>query len=203
MTGTAVLVFARSPVPGQVKTRLMPGLSARQAALLHLRMVERVLGAAQASRVGPVTLCASPDTTCPVLRALAARYGALLVAQTGEDLGARMRNALDSALEQHTRALLVGSDCPWLDAGVLCAADRALRHIAPLVLVPAVDGGYVLVGASQQVCAAMFSGIPWGGREVMATTRRRLGEAHWTWHEMAPLRDVDRVEDLDLLPADF
>lgn len=203
MTNTAVLVFAKSAVPGQVKTRLMPGLSARQAASLHLRMVDRVLGAARASGIGPVTLCVFPDTACPALQTLSERHGALVSSQVGEDLGARMRNALLSALEQHPRALLVGSDCPWLDASVFEAAEHGLQHVAPLVLVPAVDGGYVLVGASQRVCVDMFSGIPWGGSEVMATTRRRLVEARWRWHEMPPLRDLDRVQDIDLLPADF
>jgi rSAM/selenodomain-associated transferase 1 len=203
MNDTCVLVFAKSVVPGLVKTRLMPALSAHQAARLHVRMVERVLAAARASEAGPVTLYVTPDTGCPELQALGRRYGAQLEAQAGEDLGARMRNALDSALRNHPRALLVGSDCPWLDAGVLSAAHRALLHQAPLVLVPAVDGGYVLVGMSGRSCGAMFSGIPWGTSQVMTMTRRRLREAGWSWHEMPPLRDVDRVEDLDLLPADF
>lgn len=199
---TAVLVFGKSPVPGQVKTRLVPGLSMQQASVLYERMLAHALAVAAASALGPVSLCAHPDA-CARLRAMARRHAARTAPQVGSDLGARMQHALHDALSRHPRALLIGSDCPALTAGTLRAADRVLREAqAPVVLVPAVDGGYVLVGGCA-VCPAMFQDMPWGGRDVMMLTRVRLLEAGWSWHELPPLRDVDRIQDLDLLPPAF
>lgn len=197
---TAVLVFAKSPVPGQVKTRLVPGLSARQAATLYERMLAHAVATAVASALGPVTLYAHPDHRCPRLRALAQRHGTLIAAQSGPDLGARMQHALGNALQCHPRALLIGSDCPALQPEILRAAARVLcdEH-TPVVLVPAVDGGYVLVGG-RELCPAMFQDIPWGTAGVMTRTREKLRNAGCAWRELAPLRDVDRIQDLDLLP---
>lgn len=200
---TAVLVFGKSPVPGQVKTRLLPGLSAGQAATLYARMLEHALATAVASALGPVTLHAHPDHRCPRLRGLALRHGTHIAAQAGADLGARMQHALRLALREHRRALLIGSDCPALHPQHLRAADRLLRdEQAAVVLVPAVDGGYVLVGA-RELCPAMFQDMPWGSAQVMARTRERLRGARCTWLELPPLRDVDRIQDLDLLPAEL
>lgn len=200
---TAVLVFGKSPVPGQVKTRLMPALSAGQAASLYARMLSHALAAAVGSALGPVTLCAWPDDRCPRLRALAQSHGAHIEAQVGADLGARMLTALCAALRSHSRALLIGSDCPALSPAVLRAADRVLHDaLVATVLVPAVDGGYVLVGG-RDACRAMFQDMPWGSSRVMALTRARLQQAAWEWRELPPLRDVDRVQDLDLLPPGF
>lgn len=200
--GTAVLVFARSPRPGEVKTRLIPALNARQAAALHARMVAHALSQAHASRLGPVILCCAPDSDCPQLSALARRHGAALQSQQGRGLGERMAHALDRALEHHHRVLLMGSDCPWLDAAVLRDADTALARGATVVLVPAVDGGYVLVGA-RQPCKAMFDDVPWGTAGVLKATRLRLTAAGLSWVELPPLRDIDRPQDLDLLPPEF
>lgn len=200
--GTAVLVFARAPIPGRVKTRLMPGLSAVQAAGLYRRMLERATASAVASRLGPVILCCDPDECCPYLQDLARRCGAALARQEGRDLGARMAHALETALDRHPRVLLMGSDCPSLDAGRLRDADAALGTGATVVFVPAVDGGYVLVGCDAP-CREAFLDVPWGSARVMATTRQRLRAAGHIWRELPPLRDVDRVQDLDLLPRGF
>lgn len=198
---TAVLVFGRSPVPGQVKTRLLPGLSAVQAAMLYERMLEHALAVAAASALGPVSLHVHPEAGCARLRVLAARHAVRMTPQVGPDLGARMHHALRDALLRHPRAVLIGSDCPAVTPRVLREAARALREArAPVVLVPAADGGYVLVGGCA-ACPAMFRDMPWGSGDVMTVTRDRLRAAGWTWHELSPLRDVDRIQDLDLLPA--
>lgn len=200
---TALLVFGKSPLPGQVKTRLIPGLSAAQAASLYRRMLSHALHTAVESGLGPVTLYASPHTRCPQLRELAQRHGTGIAPQEGADLGERMLRALCGALAGHARALLIGSDCPALRPDTLREADRVLRDgQTRVVLVPAADGGYVLVGGVD-VCAAMFHAMPWGTRHVMPMTRARLGESGVRWQELSPLRDVDRVQDLDLLPSAF
>jgi rSAM/selenodomain-associated transferase 1 len=198
-----VLVFAKAPVPGRVKTRLLPGLSAAQAAALHDRMVARAMGAAADSRLGPVTLYRTPGRESPALRAHARRVGAGLAVQQGVDLGERMHAALDAAVRERGAALLMGSDCPDLDARRLREAARALADGAQAVLIPAVDGGYVLVGCRAPPPASLFRGVPWGTSGVMDATRVRLAAIGWRWQELSPLRDIDRVQDLDLLPPDL
>jgi rSAM/selenodomain-associated transferase 2/rSAM/selenodomain-associated transferase 1 len=146
-----------------------------------------------ASASGP-----APAPLHPALTRWAARSGATLHPQRGDDLGARMQAALRSALDRGRPALLIGTDCPALDAAHLAAAADALRdHDA--VFVPAEDGGYVLVGLARAVDA--FEGIAWSGAGVMAATRARLAAAGASWRELPPLWDVDRAEDLRRLAA--
>ena len=150
MDDSCVIVFARAPVPGATKTRLIPALGAEGAAELHRRLVERMLTEALAADIGPVELCCTPDTDHPFFADCARRFGIGLQAQAGADLGARMVAAFDRALSGARTALLVGSDIPALDAQHLRQARSALRQ-AEAVFIPAEDGGYVLVGlASRQ-----------------------------------------------------
>ncbi len=139
-----------------------------------------------------------PAPRHPALARWAARSGATLHRQRGDDLGARMQAALRSALDRGRPALLIGTDCPALDAAHLAAAADALRD-RDAVFVPAEDGGYVLVGLARAVDA--FEGIAWGGAGVMAATRARLAAAGASWRELPPLWDVDRPEDLRRLAA--
>ncbi|MGH8622135.1 MAG: TIGR04282 family arsenosugar biosynthesis glycosyltransferase [Burkholderiales bacterium] len=192
--GTAVIVFARAPSPGTVKTRLIPLLGAEGAAALHARLVEKTLETAHAAAFPRIELHGTPGIDDPFLRSCGARFAAALVAQAGDDLGARMHSAFESALAARPRALLVGSDCPALTARHLRQADRALRDGADAVLVPCEDGGYALIGLTR-ADARLFDGIAWGGGTVMAGTRARLSELGWRWRELETLWDVDRPDD--------
>lgn len=189
---TAVAVFARAPVAGSVKTRLAGLLGPDAAASLHAGLVRHALSAAAQSRLGPVELWCTPDERHPFFDRCAADFGAALRRQEGADLGERMRKAFDSA-RSSPRLVLIGADCPALDAAHLALAAAALdSHDA--VITPAEDGGYVLVGLSRPV-AGLFDGVPWGGAAVMARTRERLAAARATWAELPTLWDVDRPED--------
>lgn len=192
--GTAVIVFARAPSPGAVKTRLIAVLGAEGAAALHARLTEQALETARATAIGQIELHGTPGIDDPFLRSCARRFAAALAAQTGADLGARMHAAFESVLSRHTRALLVGSDCPALTARHLREADQALRGGADAVFVPCEDGGYALVGL-RRVEPLLFEGIQWGGESVMAETRDRLRSLGWRWRELETLWDVDRPED--------
>jgi glycosyltransferase A (GT-A) superfamily protein (DUF2064 family) len=96
--------------------------------------------------------------------------------------------------------LLIGTDCPALDVAALRAAAAALEAGDDAVLVPAEDGGYVLVGLARPV-AALFDRIAWGSDRVMRESRERLRAAGLRWRELAPSWDVDRPEDLARLAA--
>lgn len=133
------------------------------------------------------------------LSAQAARLGLTVQAQRGPDLGARMHNALSDALHGVGRAVLIGTDCPELDAAYLDAAFDALDgHDA--VLGPAADGGYVLIGL-RRPAPTLFTRIAWGTGTVLAETRAGLRAAGLSWRELPTLRDLDEIADLDHFPA--
>lgn len=192
--GAAVVVFARAPRPGMVKTRLAELLGAEGAAGLHVRLVKRTLETARAAGFRRVELHGAPDCDDPFFRFCAGHYGVTLASQAPGDLGARMLSAFESALAAHARVLLVGSDCPALTARHLRQAERALRDDADAVLGPCEDGGYALIGL-KRADARLFEGIAWGSDSVAADTRARLAELGWRWHELETLWDIDRPED--------
>jgi rSAM/selenodomain-associated transferase 1 len=195
---TAVIVFAKAPVPGLAKTRLIPALGPAGAAALAERMLRHALAQAAAANVGPVELCAAPDTTHPALQAAAAEHGASLTEQGSGDLGQRMHRALARNLVCHGGALLIGTDAPSLNADVLRQASGALEdHDA--VYVPTLDGGYALVG-QRRACASGFTNMRWSHDRVMQDTRERLRAAGWLWQELPALADIDEPADLVHLP---
>lgn len=175
-TRTRIIVFAREPRAGQVKTRLVPILGAAGAARLHARLLARTLATAHASRAGAVDL-------------QWARH------QRGADLGARMLHAFRRGLRRAARVILIGADCPALRARDLRQAARWLAGGADAVFAPAEDGGYALI-ALRRVAPRLFDGIEWGGAQVMAQTRARLAALGWRWRELPEVWDVDRPADV-------
>ena len=196
----AVMVFAKAPEPGAVKTRLVPVLGAEGAAALHAKLVKHTLDTARAASLGQAELHGAPDASDPFFRFCAGHYGVSVEAQAAGDLGARMLRAFDKAFATHTAALLVGTDCPALGARHLRQAAKALRDGADAVFVPCADGGYALIGL-RRADAVLFDGIAWGSDKVMAETRARLERLGWTWCELETLWDVDRPEDYARLVA--
>lgn len=201
--GTAVIVFAKAPQPGAVKTRLIPALGADGAAALHVRLVKHALETARKASLRQVELHCAPDASDPFFQFCAGHYGVTVKAQAGGDLGARMLAALTQALREHACVLLIGSDCPALTARHLRQAERALRDGVDAVFVPCEDGGYALIGL-KRVESRLFDGIAWGGEHVMAETRARLATLGWRSRELETLWDVDRPEDYQrLLESDL
>ncbi|MFP4607458.1 MAG: TIGR04282 family arsenosugar biosynthesis glycosyltransferase [Thiohalospira sp.] len=203
MTGPRLQLFARAPVAGAAKTRLIPALGAAGAARLQARLLRRALAVLEGvdERVPGLEreLWCHPDTDHPAFRA-AAGQGFRLRAQVGGDLGERMAGALEAALaEGAPSAVLVGSDCPGLTAGPVADAFDELAAGADAVLGPAVDGGYYLVGL-RRPARALFTGIPWGGPEVAAATRTRAAAAGLALAEVATLQDLDTPADLAAFP---
>ena len=187
-----VAVFAKAPIPGEVKTRLVPLLGAEGAARLHAALVRRALATARRARLGPLDLWCAPDERHPFFAQCAADFGATLRRQRGADLGKRMAHAFARSHGAREALLLIGSDCPALSPARLRAAARALEG-RDAVLTPAEDGGYVLVALTR--AAPIFDGIEWGGPTVMEQTRQCLAAARLRWKEMPKLWDVDRPED--------
>ena len=196
----AIVVMAKAPQPGQVKTRLVPPLSAGGAAVLAARFARRTLTTAVAAALGPVTLCCAPDATHEFFQVCARRHGVALVDQGDGDLGARMQRALAMGLERHRRVLLLGTDVPSVEPHDLRSAAAALGDGADVVIGPATDGGYWLIGA-RRIDASLFDGIAWSTPGVLAATRGRIAALGWKAAEIATHADVDLPSDLEGLWA--
>ena len=201
-TACAVGVFARAPVPGQTKTRLIPALGAQGAAELATQMLRHALRVATQAKLGPVTLWAAGDAQHPLLLELAAEAGVGIRPQVEGDLGARMHQAL-AAMQSAScpHAMVIGSDVPALQAHHLQTAAAALKT-HDVALLPADDGGYVLI-ARRQAFLAPFQEVDWGSELVLQQTRARCRDAGLHWWEGEVLWDVDRPEDWERLTQEF
>jgi len=198
MNSTVIIVFAKAPEPGAVKTRLVPMLGAEGAAALHARLVKRTLATLRAASFKHVELHCAPGIDDPFFRFCAGHYGFPLQPQVAGDLGTRMRSAFENALAAHAGVVLVGTDCPALTARHLRQAERTLHDGADAVFAPCEDGGYALIGL-RRVDARLFDGIAWGSDGVMTETRTRLQQLGWNWRELETLWDIDRPEDYQRL----
>ena len=192
-----ILVFAKAPVPGQAKTRLIPALGAEGAADLHRRLLQDTVARLCAAALGAVELWVTPDGGHPCFRALVERWPISLHAQSGPDLGARLDHASREALGRGDAAILVGCDCPGLTADYVATALRVLTS-QDAVLGPALDGGYVLLGIKRPE-PELFRDMPWGGDHVAELTAGRLDALGRRWSRLPPLQDIDRPEDLQHL----
>ena len=191
-----IMVFAKAPVPGQVKTRLIPLLGEAGAAELQRQLIERTLATATAAGLGKVELWCAPNPDAAYFTDCAERYDISLRRQCAGALGVRMEDALESALAAGASGVLIGCDCPALTPAYLRDAAAALADGNDAVFGPVEDGGYVLVGLAHRLPAQLFEDMAWGTAEVMQDTRSRLQRGGWRWRELPPLWDVDRPEDL-------
>jgi len=189
-----ILIFAKAPVPGTVKTRLIGKLNEQQAAELHKSMLIHSVNMALASELAPISLYCSPDTTHEVFQSLLNKH-ITLSQQRGDDLGSRMANAIGEALIYARNVVLIGSDCPVMDEAYLSNAFEKLEN-HETVIGPAEDGGYVLLGQNR-LNQQMFEGINWGTSGVLNETRKQLQKQNADWYELDMLWDVDRPEDLE------
>lgn len=193
----AVAILAKAPVAGLVKTRLIPALGAAGAATLQERLIERAVDTAHAAAVGPVTVWITPAAPHPCFAALKSRHQIELAPQPEGDLGARMLAACQGA---DGAVIVIGTDCPALTPAHLREAADVLREGTDAVVVPAEDGGYVLIG-SRRPQAGLFADMTWSTDTVMAETRRRCARLGLSWREPAQLWDVDRPADIARLRA--
>lgn len=190
-------MLARAPVAGRVKTRLIPALGAQGACDLQQLLLERALqlpGQGFSER-----FLWLDDLPSVELQTLAQRLGWTLVEQPAGDLGERMRRIATLGLAESDAVILIGNDCPALDGDYLHAACSALQA-QQVVIGPAEDGGYVLLGL-RSMNPALFSDIPWGTERVLSLTLQRLQQLDWHPALLPALWDVDRPEDLSRLAA--
>ncbi|MDE1933532.1 TIGR04282 family arsenosugar biosynthesis glycosyltransferase [Bradyrhizobium sp.] len=188
-------IFAKAPVAGYAKTRLISALGAEGAANVQAFLVRRAVETAVASSQRPITLWCAPDASHDLFQSLQETCGVETFDQTEGGLGERMFDAFER-LTVHGPTLLIGSDCPMLSAGDLDRCASMLRVGADAVFVPAEDGGYVLIGLKRPH-RRLFEDIAFGTDAVMHQTRERLRELHLSAIETDALWDVDTVADYE------
>ena len=188
----AVAILAKAPVPGTVKTRLVMMLGVHGSATLQSRLITRTVEIAAEAALGPIHLWTDPDERHPLFKELGERFPIAFARQPSGDLGKRMHAA---TVHASGPVLIVGTDCPVLTATHLRDAADALRGGSDVVVIPADDGGYVLIGL-RQPRPELFSDMRWSTDSVMLETRRRLTHLNLSWREPAHLWDVDRPTDV-------
>ena len=189
-------ILAKAPLPGLAKTRLIPHLGREGAAALQRWLLHRTVASAVAADIGPVSLWCAPDHTHPDFRHCLTLGDIRLLSQPQGDLGTRMHAAV-TASRTTAGTLIIGTDCPMLTPKLIRQAAGALQA-NDVVMVPAEDGGYVLI-AVRKPDLRLFADIDWSTARVMAQTRARMHALRLRWHETAPLWDVDRAEDFERL----
>jgi rSAM/selenodomain-associated transferase 1 len=190
-----IIIFAKAPVPGTVKTRLIPELGVEKATQLYEAMVVNAVSMAVESGLCPVQLWCAPDCEHAFYRHLNRDFGVSLHAQHGKDLGERMYNAFSTALEASAHAVIIGSDCPVLNTQLLADALEALHSGSQAAIAPAADGGYVLLGLNRND-RALFEGLAWGEGTVYAGTLEKLRRLSFSYVSLAQQWDVDRIPDV-------
>lgn len=195
MIPTRIVIFAKAPVPGRVKTRLISVLGEVGAARLAQQMLLATIAEAEAAGLSAPELCATPHHDdaewLPFLPDAAIRYSD----QGDGDLGERLGRAANRVLGAGEAILLIGTDCPALDRHKLRAAAAALLS-NDAVIHPTVDGGYALLGL-RRFDRSLFEGIEWSSATVAAETIKRIEALGWSLSVGDTLRDVDVPADLE------
>ncbi len=193
---TRLILFTRYPEPGRTKTRLISALGAQGAAALQRQMSEEMVArmAQFASQYPVIPEIRYADGDQQTMEAWLA-CDIPCVAQGEGDLGLRLHRAFVQAFVQGARrVVIIGADCPDLGLAIFAQAFAALDK-NDLVLGPAIDGGYYLIGLKQPA-PALFTEIPWGSGAVLAATLKQAQALKLSTHLLEPLADVDRPEDL-------
>ena len=190
-----LIIFAKAPIPGSVKTRLQPTVSQEDAATLQIYFIKQTLALACTLKAVDVELWCTPDDSHPVFQQCARQFDITIKQQRGSDLGERMANALQEALTNYQQIVIVGTDCPELTSEYLLKAFSRLKQGTTVVIGPAHDGGYVLLGL-RCYAPSLFTNINWGSNQVLFETRQKLQQLGWKWDELNTLRDIDTPVDL-------
>jgi rSAM/selenodomain-associated transferase 1 len=201
MKSARIIIFAKAPLPGFAKTRLIPAIGAERAADLARRMLFNTLHESLAAGIGPVELCVTPEINQTAWQGIPLPAGIEISDQGEGDLGARLALATERALHNAEPVILIGTDCVEMSGDLLREAAQALQeHDA--VIHCTTDGGYALLGLNQ-FDPTLFCDMPWSSDVVASTTIARIEKLGWSVLAGQTLHDVDEPEDLKYLPVDL
>ena len=196
-----LILFAKQPLPGQVKTRLQPEYSPEEAAAIAADFIRRTVELAVSNWPGEVFLYAWPDANHPLFQALAREFHIQLAVQAAGDLGAKMQSALQTHIARRGCAAILGCDVPHADWVMIDQANEWLAR-GHNVLGPASDGGYYFIGL-QQPTPELFTDIEWSSNKVLTTTLLRAGTLGIEFEMLTELRDIDTSEDLRIVAEKY
>ena len=196
MTVTRIVIFAKAPVPGKVKTRLIPALGEAGAARLAHRMLLATVAESIAAGLAVPELCATPHPQDVDWEGLLPTACVCLTDQGPGNLGERLASAAERVIEAGERIIFIGTDCPAISAERLREAAVRLESF-DAVIHPTEDGGYALLGLNH-FDASLFSEIAWSTETVARDTMARIEALGWPLFVGDTLRDVDEPADLEL-----
>ncbi|WP_417596762.1 TIGR04282 family arsenosugar biosynthesis glycosyltransferase [Oceanospirillum sp.] len=190
-----IIQFAKEPVEGKVKTRLLSGFKPSETVDLHCELVSVTAEALLASEAEERQLHIAGNLRHPFLTPFEAQ-GFTLIQQVEGDLGQKMLAALNKGLEEFEQVILVGSDCPAISPVIIESAFSALDNECRLVLNAAEDGGYVLIGCNHRLPDALFDQVNWGSKTVLSETLSNAASLGLQVRLLPELWDVDYPEDV-------
>ncbi len=188
-----ILCFCKHPLEGLVKSRLAKDIGNVPAAEVYGVLLDETV-----KTIGnlsyKVFLYCYPDAHHPSFRRYKTELDLLLEKQHGEDLGIKMYNAIKNHLNANTNVILIGTDCLEIDAPYINKAFEQLNSGVDIVLGPATDGGYALIGANK-IDKSIFEDINWSTDQVLKQTEAKIKELNWKYHCLSKVRDLDNLED--------
>lgn len=199
MNKIRLIIFAKAPIAGFAKTRLIPALGEVGAAQLAQRLLLNTIENGLACKFNITELCVTPDPKHSAWKELAINDDIVWSAQGDGDLGERLARASKRAIDQGESVLLIGTDCPQLTSDILQEAATTLLD-TNAVIIPATDGGYTLLGINE-FHSSIFEGVAWSTESVFVDTVQRLKKLHWSITIMQRLHDIDEPHDLAWLPS--
>jgi len=189
-----LLLLSKAPEPGRVKTRLVPLLGEIAAADLYSKLLYDCLAMCSDAALCPIQLWCSPSAGHPFFLQCQQHYPVTLHTQETGNLGQRMSQAICSALAVADYVVLIGADCPTLTADDLASAFDALNAGTDVVIGPAEDGGYYLIGMRDNH-VSIFSNIPWSTPGVLTATEERTRRLNLRLFKLPVRKDLDTPED--------
>lgn len=196
-TQTKILIFAKAPIPGQVKTRLTPAITPTQAAKLHEQLFHHTLNTVQQTQLAPIEIWTALEHTHPMFQTYQ-QQNIPIHQQQGKTLGERLNHATQQTLKNSKKVIVIGSDCAILTKHYIQQAIIKLTTKNDCIIGPAEDGGYVLIGL-QKHHPEIFNNINWGTNTVLKQTQQQLNKIKWSHQLLPTLWDIDRIEDVKRL----
>jgi hypothetical protein len=199
MRPVRIIIFTKAAQPGFTKTRLIPALGKQGAADLAKRMLMHTLNQSMEANVGPVEICVTPPPTDAIWQDFAVSDELEYSDQGKGDLGERLSRVTQRVIDKGESVLLIGTDCAQLTATHLQQAKDSLRYFDS-ILIPATDGGYVLLGLNF-FHPSLFESVKWSTDTVCAETIDRLKKLGRTVRNFPSMHDIDEPKDLKFLPG--
>ena len=193
-----ILCFCKHPIAGLVKSRLAKDIGDQPAAEIYTTLLDETIKTLGNLDLKVFLYC-YPDTQHPTLKHYASEFNLILVKQQGEDLGMKMYNAFENHLNtvsNKANLVLIGTDCLDIDTAYIHKAFEHLHTGSDIVLGPATDGGYALIGANR-IDQSIFENVNWSTNQVLKQTEENIKKLKWKYSLLSPVRDLDNLQDYE------